>query len=292
MLVASPAAARQLYVSNAAGDDRNHGLSPAGGSEGNGPLRTIRRAVQLSRPGDEIVIENTGLPYRESITLDGRRGSGSTTWPLIISGHGAVLDGSIPVPQGAWEHYEGDLFRFTPRRQTYLRLFLKNRALAEKRAEPGGLSPPPVQPLQWCLWNTQVYFRVEPGRVPDSYQLTQTGQAAGLTLHAAHDVEIRDLLIQGYQLDGVTVHDLVQRVVLSNLECRGNGRSGISVEGASQVVIHECRLNDNGRGQLRVAAPAVVEVFASKIQDSGVPPFLGQGGRLLVDGKPFRPTTR
>ncbi|MDH3718673.1 MAG: right-handed parallel beta-helix repeat-containing protein [Planctomycetota bacterium] len=288
MLAASTCAARQLYVSNVTGNDRNRGLSAVGGSDGAGPLRTIRRAVHLSRPGDEIVIDNTGIPYRECITLAGRRGSGTATWPLIISGNGAVLDGSVPVPQGAWEHYQADIFRFTPRRQTYLRLFHKDRPLVEKPVPPGALSPPPLEPLQWCLLNSQVYFRVEPSTLPDSYQLTQTGHAAGLTLYAAHDVDIRDLVIQGYQLDGVTVHDLVERAVLSGLTCRGNGRSGISVGGASRVVIDQCLLGDNGRGQLRVEAPAAVEVSASDVLDSGVPRFLLQGGRLLVDGKPFR----
>ena len=293
-LIATSAAchARELYVSNIHGSDRYSGRQLTTDSDGGGPFATIAAAVRAARPGDEIEIDNTGTPYSECVTLTATRGSGLPDFPIVIDGNGAILDGSRPVPDHAWEHYKADVFRFTPRQQTYLCLFFEGRPVEEKQVKPTALAPPVLKPRQWCLLDSQVYFRVERGRTPDDYQLTQTGHAVGLTLYGVHDLVIRDLIVQGYQLDGVNAHDLVHRVELRGMTCRGNGRSGICVAGASWVSIAECLLGDNGRMQLRVEAPARVQMTDSDVLKSGVPRFAVQGGELTIDGVRFTPANR
>ena len=79
-----------------------------------GPVQSLTRGLATAQPGDRIVMSNTGEPYRESVTLFGGRNSGQRSQPFVIEGNGATLDGSLPVPPKAWEHFAGDVFRFRP----------------------------------------------------------------------------------------------------------------------------------------------------------------------------------
>ena len=45
----------------------------------------------------------------------------------------------------------------------------------------------------------------------------------GVTLYEVRHVIVRDLVIQGFQLDGVNAHDGVRETTLSALNCRGKG---------------------------------------------------------------------
>ena len=284
LCLASTSYGRDLYVSNVQGDDQFNGRAAFANKDGTGPVRTISRALRLARPGDEIIVDNTEIPYRECLTIGGRS-SGRPNQPLVIHGNGATLDGSVPVPEGVWEHVTNDIFRYRPRRQTYLMLFYDQRPLDEKSVSPHAIAPPRLETRQWCFFQTHVYFRVEPGRVPDDYQLTQTGHAAGITLYRTHDVIVSDLIIQGYQLDGVNAHDLVQQIELIGLTCRGNGRSGISIGGASEAILEDCLLGNNGRTQFRLEGPATARVNNSQILETGVPRFQISEGRLFLDGR-------
>ena len=57
----------------------------------------------------------------------------------------------------------------------------------------------------------------------------------GITLYEVRNVVIRDLIVQGFQLDGINAHDGVFDALLKKVTCRGNARSGICVGGASRV---------------------------------------------------------
>ena len=95
--LATPSVAATIYVNNAAGNDRYDGQSEQQSGERLGPVRTIQRALRLATASDRIVLANTGVPYRESITLFGRRNSGLEDFPFIINGNGAILEGADPV---------------------------------------------------------------------------------------------------------------------------------------------------------------------------------------------------
>ena len=110
VILAANAPARDMYVDNMAGDDRNSGDSASTLGAAGGPYRTIRRALRAAKAGDRIIIANTGQPYRESLSLGGARHSGFSGRPFIVEGDGAVIDGTASVPHDEWEHYEGDVF--------------------------------------------------------------------------------------------------------------------------------------------------------------------------------------
>jgi len=305
-LACTAAQARDIYVDNLAGDDRRQGVAPVSSSAGGGPLRTIRHALRLARGGDRIVLADSGEPYRECITLHGPRHSGSAETPFVLLGNGAVLDGSRPVPEDAWENVEGDLYRFHPERMSYQQLFLNDRPLTRVPVDNNELRLPKLQPLEWCLFQRHIYLNLQkptqqsvgsvPQEVldeavadgwrylPQQYNLTYAGESVGISLFDVRNVVVADLFVQGYQLDGINAHDKAFNASLIGVTARGNGRSGISVGGASRVKIAESLLGNNGAAQLRTEGYSITEVTNCEILANSAPAIVRDGGEVTIDG--------
>ncbi len=282
----SPLAARDWFVNNVAGDDIKDGLSEVSTSAESGPVRTIAKALRGASRMDRIIIANTGAAYHESITVCGKH-SGRPEAPFTIIGNGAVLDGSTDVPDDDWEFYRGEVFRFQPQRMPSQMLFLGGKPLARGGKIDAQGRMQALQPLEWTYYEGYIYFRPEAGRLPQQYDLTFASQTVGITLYRVLNVEIQDLTIQGYQLDGINAHDSAFDVKLVGLTCRGNGRSGVSIGGASRVELEACLVGDNGVAQVRTEgyshtklvnctlldnlAPALVKEDHSEVQEFEVP---------------------
>ena len=285
LILVSPSFARDIFVSNTAGDDRFTGRISHSMPDLGGPVRTISKALRLAHRGDRIVVQNTGEAYRESLSLVGGRHSGNSHTPFIIQGNGAVLDGSAPVPPNAWEHYRGPVFRFRPARLEHQQLFLNDRPVPQVAANRLADHPPELEPLQWCLSGGHIYFCIEPMKMPEDYPLTCAKKPVGITLFHVDRVAIVDLTIQGFQLDGVNAHNSARRVSLTGLTCRGNGRAGISVGGASQVNVVACLVGNNGRAQLLTNPISETHVDNSTLLSMSAPAWVDTGGRVFVDDK-------
>ncbi len=287
ILATSPVAfARDLYVNNRTGDDRSDGSSREAIAPGRGPFRTIARALRAADGGDQIFIENTGTPYRESLTLQAARHSGSPGQPFVIYGNNAVLDGSMPVPAEAWESYEGDIYRFRAEKKSFHLLYLAGRPAKRVTVEDPKARVPALKPLEWCLFEGYVYFHTELGKLPQHYDLTHTVLPVGVTLYEVRHVLIQELIVQGFQLDGVNAHDGVTDTQLVGLVCRGNGRSGISVGGASRVSIEACLVGDNGAAQVRTEGFSHTRLRNCDLIDRPFAPALvREGGEVTIENR-------
>ncbi len=283
----SSAPARDIYVNNQAGDDRYSGDRPDNSAGAEGPVRTITKAARLAGPGDRIVLAATNAPYRETVSLVGLKHSESQVAPFVLAGNGAILDGSLPVPTLAWEHFSGDVYRFRPDRLGHQQLFLKGRPAVRRPAASRDGAVPRLEPLQWSLTGGYIYFRAETGQVPDAYQPSYAALQTGITLYHVHGVEVRDLVVQGFQLDGINVFDAATDVRLIDVTARGNGRSGISVGGSSRAEIRDALVGDNGAAQLRVEGYSKTYVADCDLIDNTAPAEVVEGGQLWIDGTPF-----
>lgn len=281
---ASETAARDIFVSNTRGDDRFTGSQPAALPDLSGPVRTIGKALRLALQGDRVVVENTGQPYRESISLVGSHNSGYSFSRFVIEGNGAVLDGSVAVPPDAWEHYRGPVFRFSPPQLGHQQLFLDGRPLVRVSAERWSDSPPSLQPLEWCLHNGFIYFHVEPMRLPEDYPLSYASLQTGITLFHVDRVTIQDLTIQGFQLDGVNAHNSARNVELLRLTCRGNGRGGVVVGGASLVRLADSLVGNNGEAQLLTLPWSHTHIGNTQLLGNTAPGWVDRGGEVVLEG--------
>ena len=276
----SPSRAIDIYVNNQLGNDQLPGTS-AEPRQGDGPVETISRGLRIAGRSDRLIIANTGIPYNEMISLSGPHHSGSVERPFTIVGNGAVIDGTILAAPEAWSHVADSTFAMPPRRLTYQHLFLDGKPLPRSDASQAL----DLQPLQWALADGKIYFATQDNRVPESYDLRHCGLQTGITLYNTRHVQIENLVIQGFQQDGINAHELASRCDLIDVECRANGRSGLSVGGVSHVRVIRGNFYDNGRVQVRTEGLAKLELYQCDVAEGSSPPYSAEGKSLLVDGQ-------
>ena len=285
VLSAAAAMGRDIHVSNTAGDDSFTGHYPQRSHERTGPVKTIAKALRLAQMGDRIVLADTGQPYRESVSLVGRRHSGYPNRPFTIEGNGAILDGSAPVPPDAWQHYRDAVFRFRPPRMAHQQLFIDDRPAIRVPVTGETARPPKLQPLEWCLHGGFIYFRVEAAKLPRYYNLTYAHLQTGITLFHVDRVGIVNLTVQGFQLDGISACNSAREVYLGGVTCRGNARSGVTTGGASRVEIDVSVIGNNGRAQLLTLPYSETSIRGSDVFSNTAAAWVDRGGRVWVDGR-------
>jgi hypothetical protein len=286
-VLASRSDARDIFVSNVAGDDRGDGRANQAILPGGGPVRSIAKALRLAAAGDRIIIQNTGLPYHEALSLIGSQHGGSLRGPLVIEGNGATIDGSVPIADEARMPLSEDVFACRPLRLGQQQLFVNGRAARQCPTKRESVNPPTLAPLEWCFWRGQILFRVEPGRMPEDYRPSCCGLQTGITLYYVNDVIIRNLVVRGFGVDGVAIHDVVREARLEHVSCQDNGLAGFSVRGASWVEFDACSAAGNGQAQLRIEDFARIWAFACRFTADTAPAVRHEGGELIERNEPF-----
>lgn len=263
LALAQSAAAATIYVDSRIGDDRLDGLTVEQVSDYSGPVRTLHRAVMLVRSGDQIVLANNGAPYRGGLALYGLQHSGSPDFPIEVVGNGCVLTGAKPIEPGAWRMVGNDLWRITPQRKGWYQLVLDGAAVPEVRAEPGATSPPALTPHSWCAFEGAVYYCPPEDQDAPDLPLELADEQTGLTLLACEHIVIRDLTVQHFRQDGINLHDRCRNVLLENVTCRGNGRTGVVVGGTSSVLLRNVTCAGNREASLRIEELGVADAEGS-----------------------------
>ncbi|MGV3484731.1 MAG: right-handed parallel beta-helix repeat-containing protein [Planctomycetaceae bacterium] len=266
----------ELEVDNRQGSDLQ---SAATGLATRSPYRTIQRAIEHASLGDVIRVRNTGEPYHESISIHSNHRLGAPGFPLVIEGGGATLDGTQPLGVLDWAAMGRDLFELQLRSPGYATILAADdQPLPEYLGHVKDLSS--LEPLQYARSNGSIFFRVRRGDVPQIYGLRLGVQQTGLTLYDVSHIVIRDLNVVGYRLDGINCHGLVTDVRFENVVAEKNGRSGISVGGASQVLMERSRLQNNGESQARVEGHSLLELNQVQIEAGKAKAIEQDGGRV------------
>ncbi|QDU90117.1 hypothetical protein Pla175_35170 [Pirellulimonas nuda] len=277
--------AREIFVNNVAGADNLDGLSDRASGRA-GPVRTISRALCLALPGDHVLLTDTGVPYREQVSIAGPRLHGSERRPLVLDGRGAVLDGTVEAAPGAWRPAVGNVFALALRRLSTQQLFSAGEPLKRVSLTRSADAPLALEPLEWSLVDRRLLVKLEQDRLPESYDLRHAGLETGVTLYNTHHVIVRNLVVQGFHLDGLNAHELVRDCLVDNIDSRANGRSGLSVGGVSRVEAIASNFYDNGRVQVRVEGQAELALESCEVAASeGAAKFKTAGGELKVNGQ-------
>ena len=277
----STADAKNLYVNNVGGSDSQDGRAANGSGCKSGPVRTISRAIQIAAKGDTIHVAKTTDPYQESISLQGGRNSGLVGKSFRIIGDGVVLDGRTEVPNDDWQLVSDNTYS-TPAPSPYTNLYLGNKPAERVVLEDDVSDVPALEEEQWCLVNRRIYFRTNRTKLPREYDLTYNTRRVGITLVNCLHVIVQGFVIQGFQLDGINAHDNVFGATLLGITARGNGRSGISVGGASRVTIEACLVGNNGKAQLRTEGFSETKLKNNDLinEDPKAPAIVNEGGRI------------
>lgn len=249
-----------IYVDNFQGDDAFDGTTATPVNPANGPVRTIRRGLQLLQKGGTLNIANQGLPYYESMEVVGGKLSGVPLNPLVIEGNGAELNGSFTVPTTGWRKVGENLWQFTPfRKGTYL-LIRDNKALPEMILPPNTRTLPEIPEGQWAAWHGSIYLKTSSLEVPAELNLWFAVRSMGVTLYDVHDVVVRNLKVRHFRMDGINAHDRAKNVLLENIIAEENGRSGITAAGTSFLTIQKPTIQNNGRHSVLITEKAGVQI--------------------------------
>lgn len=244
--------ASTIYVDNRFGNDSFDGASSEQVDVRSGPLKTIRRALEMARQGDTVVIANRGVPYYESISLSGRRHCGYREAKFTIVGNGAVVSGARLVPAAAWKEVAPDLWRFSPWRKGHYQLILNGQPLPETPVARGAQTLPKIPAGQWAAWRGSIYYQAARFVAPSEQPFAFAADSVGLTLSEVHDVQIVGLSFRHFRLDGISAHSLCRNVVLEQVQSLGNGRAGLFVGGTSAVEAIECNFTNNRRHNILI----------------------------------------
>jgi len=277
VILERPVMATELEVDNLRGSDLQ---ANTGGQRLQAPYRTLQRAIDHAIVGDTIKLRVTGEPYRECVSINTRNDFGARDFPLIIDGNGATLDGTKPLGVLDWRAVGGDLFELKFRSPGYVKILAaSDQPTPENLGHLTELST--LEPFQYARNSGSVYFKTRRGDVPRDYGLRVSAEQTGLTLYDVSDIVIRNLNVVGYRLDGINCHDLVVNVRFENVVSADNGRSGISVGGASRVVLANSRLAGNGDSQARAEGQSLLELSNVNI-DADVSKAIDRvGGRVI-----------
>jgi hypothetical protein len=251
--------AGDLFVDNVGGDDRNNGSQPLGGAAESGPLKTISRALWIAHAGDRIVLTKNAEPYREMVCVIGPRNSAFEDLPFVIEGNGAVIDGSGLINPEDWDHAFGDVFEVRFRYMAFPLLLEADKPLPRmKVVSANDLAK--LQVGEWASFGGKVYFRPAADRGLHTYPLAGASLATGITLFQVSGVQIRNLTVQGFRIDGISAPDAAEGVLLERVVSRANGRSGLSTGGTSKVVALGSQMAENGAAPVRMEGPCKLKL--------------------------------
>jgi len=275
--VFSSAGGDQLVVDNLRGSDLQ---SPGDGQRFQAPYRTIQRAIDHAVSGDTIAIRETGEPYRECVSINTNNNLGTPDFPLIIEGNGVTLDGTRGLGILDWDLIGNDVFELKVPSPGYVKILAApDQPIPENRGHVSNLGS--LKPFQYARSSGTVYFKARRGDRPVAYGLRVSSEQTGLTLYDVSNIVIRDLKVDGYRLDGINCHDLVENVTLENVTLTNNGRSGLSIGGASRVQCVDSSASGNGESQVRTEGQSTLELFNVKVVAGDAKAIDRAGGQVI-----------
>lgn len=234
------AAARDIHVDPGLGRDIPEDPSAA--------YRTIAAAIRIAKPGDTIHLK----PGRYSQSADFFAKNGESGNPIVLDGHGAILDGSEPVLADQWESLGGGLFRkvkLMPKLDKAMLgrwFFIWNG----KMNLMGRTSKGPSTPLkavadlnenEWTYVEAEdaFYLRVPEGTGLDAAGIRYPARPNGVAMGGSGSfILVRNVVATNVYNDGYNIHGAQRGLVFENIAAIDCGDDGFSAHEDA-----ECRVD-------------------------------------------------
>lgn len=258
-IAATPAHARRVYVNNQAGNDQFDGLAESRQDGAVGPVRSLKRALQVARFGDTLVIENTGVDYRGSLTLTGRKHSGFASVPFRVIGNGATITGLWTVPADCWKSHGENLWSFEPPYKGHY-LLLRDGTAMENFGKIYDDYAYGLEPGKFAIRSGRVFVRFKKGDAPSRYTFSMPQAGVGISLYGVRNAIVEDLNVKHFRIDGINAHDLNRNVLIQRVTSEQNARSGMTVTGSSTVILRNCNMKANAEASLRISGRGEADV--------------------------------
>lgn len=249
-VVAPMSAARDLYVNQITGDERNDGLAAVPGATGVGPVKTIHRAVRSAQPGDTVHLAALDEPYHESPVFHDRICPADK--PITLDGHGATITGAERMDLATWEQVAPGRFRKIGLMRMdsailgrwFFRIDGRMQHMGRTSKGPSAKLKQPVelQPGEWTFVEAEdaFYLQLDPAKKPSDYVVEAPVRSAGVQISGRNEnIVIRNLNTQHVYNDGFNIHGYCRGVLLENVSAVECGDDGISAH-------DDCRIKVDG----------------------------------------------
>ena len=249
--------ARSLRVDPVGGNDAHDGRTQ--------PVKTIARGIKLAQPGDTIHL--APARYRESADLSNKRGEPGR--PIILDGHGAVLDGAESLRPEDWPMVAPGLYRcdrLTTINGAILgRWFfvfdgkMSHMGRTSKGPSTALKSPEELAPGEWTYvpdaaitretkdgkpWDSvpragAFYVKIDPAKPLAEARIEAPIRSSGVVLSgkSAHLV-IRNVIATHVHNDGFNIHGDARDLIFENIAAIECGDDGFSAHETA-----ECRID-------------------------------------------------
>lgn len=239
LVLALPALGRDLHVDPAQGNDARDGVEA--------PVKTIARGIRLAQPGDTVHL----APGRYLESADLSRKHGEPDRPIVLDGHGAVLDGSEAVRASEWEPLGGDLYRkvkLIPRmdpailgrwfflwdgKMNHMGRTSKGRSAALKKSAD-------LQAGEWTYVQEEdaFYLRLAPGQNLDAAKIRYPLRSSGVIESGTSHLVVRNITATHVYNDGYNIHGSERACGFENIAAIECGDDGFSAHEDA-----ECRID-------------------------------------------------
>lgn len=242
-----------IHVDEHSGDDANNGSADA-------PLKSVRRAVDLAKPGDTIFFLSG--PIHQGVNIKDK--SGEPEHPIIIDGNNQTLVGSRVIEPSEWVKVgEGvyqlkNLLNVGKGKQadsTLGRFFfvVDGRQNRMNRSSKGARSPLPevsaLKPGEWTHADGAFYMAFEPGKTPADHVIEAPVLQNGVAFsgNCSHWV-VRNLKIMRFINDGINLHGETRDVLVENILVEECGDDGMSAHETCEVEARDFTARRNSTG--------------------------------------------
>lgn len=237
------AQAETFYVHNLNGSDQNSGL------RADQPFATLTKGVSCLKPGDRLILADSGTPYFESLAL--RNVSGTADQPIEVDGSGAVLDGSRPLLPESWTPLGNDLYSQPMKMSDSLKLrfFLlfdgqinrMGNSLKGHRVQFKPVNQLGPSEWTWIESEQMLYVRLPQGQsladakisCPDFQRWESGVKLSG----SCHHLIIRNVTTTHFFNDGFNLHGDCTEISFFNVRALFNGDDGISAHEACSFLL-------------------------------------------------------
>lgn len=290
-------------------------VNPAGTNSAD-VATTIKRAMGLAGPGDTIHLDPGSSPYYEQAFFAQK--SGTAEAPIILDGHGATIDGSIPLRPEEWEPVSDGLYKSTIIPSVYCfnanpayvgRFYflwdgtMNRMGRSIKNASSASYKlPSALAPGEWTYVAAEkaFYLKLPPGMPINNAPVRVPKIVSGVQIDGnCHNLTIRNITVTHVINDGfaLTVNNTAQATVrnvrfenITAIEC---GDDGLSAHGDCEVFVDGFLSRANSTGYCSQGVSTNRHVRIEKIDGVEIFPI---GGRhefidTIVVGNATRPVT-
>ncbi len=262
--------AADVFVNNQTGSDANDCLTA------DCAAATFDKAMKVAKPGDRLIIANTGKPYYESLFLKSDLGKDGQNF--VVEGNGAVISGLGKLDMSKFELKDGQYYYELGKKASNLnpKIYIGDQQFPEAKDKSN------VQPGEFAWTGSGFVFAPAIGKTIKDYELNASLRDSGVVYINAKNITVRNLISEHNQNDGFNFHGSCYNLVAENIVGRNNGDDGFSIHEDGEIAVYNAEFYGNCYGIEDINA-SVTSYHNVKIYNNQTGIHFSGGQRTLVN---------